>query len=187
MNGPNLLSALDLERARARESEALGRFFDCYFDRAYGLIFRLCGDRAVAEDLTQETFLKVHRALDTLDASRDPWPWVATIAANTCRDHWSSSPSRLRRASQSIEEAHLLRDARPGPDDALEQAEQAALVRRALEEIPPPARAVVLLHDWQGFSHDEIAEMLGRSHGAIRQQYRRAIAAIAKVLGAPRR
>ena len=181
-----MLSIADLERVRSREPAALDRFFDAYFDRTYGLLFRLSGSRWTAEDLTQDTFLKIHRALDLLDPQRDPWPWVATIATNTCRDHWASSARRLQSRSQSIDDqaaSNELRDRTPGPDEVAESQEEAARVQAALLQVPDSARAVVLLHDWQGFTHDEIASMTGRSHASVRQQYSRGLTALGKLLG----
>src|SRR5262249_28767345 len=68
-----------LERVRARDPEALGQFYDRYLDLVFGLASRLLGDRTLAEDATSEVFLKVHRAADRLDPTRDPAPWLATI------------------------------------------------------------------------------------------------------------
>src|SRR5439155_594675 len=87
----------ELERVRARDPEALESFFERYFDRVYGLVFRLLGDRTLAEDMTQEVFLKVHRAAHQLDPGRDPAPWIMTIAHNACRDLWRSNAWKLAR------------------------------------------------------------------------------------------
>jgi len=179
-------SDVDLERVRARDPSALEGFFDAFFDRTYGLIFRLTGSHATAEDLTQDTFLKIHGALDTLDPARDPWPWVATIATNVCRDHWDAASSRLHARSRSLDDDPILAaellDGRPGPADTARTNEEATLVQEALGKVPEPARLVVLLHDWQGLRHDEIAQMTGQSHAAVRQQYHRALATLGKLL-----
>src|SRR5262245_39343034 len=95
--------ALDLEGVRRRDPEALAALFERHFDRVYGFVYRLLGDRAAAEDMTQEVFLKVHRAAHQLDPARDPGPWLATIATNACRDHWRSSAHRMARHSGSID------------------------------------------------------------------------------------
>lgn len=182
---PPMMSVSDLERVRARDPVALDQFFEALFNRTYGLLFRLTGDRTTAEDLAQETFLKVHRGLHALDPARDPWPWVATIATNVCRDHWGSIASRLQADSRSIDDepaSSELRDWRSGPEDAIRAREEAALVQEALGSVPESARLVVLLHDWQGLGHDEIAQMTGQSHAAVRQQYSRALAMLGKLL-----
>jgi RNA polymerase sigma-70 factor (ECF subfamily) len=181
-----MLDQADLSRVRARDPAALDRFFHDYFDRAFGLIARVTGDRAVAEDLTQETFLRIHRALPTLDPVRDPWPWVASIAVNVCRDHRASAASRARRRTRSLDAepslAANLRSRDGDPEDLAAREQETAKVQAALDRVPLKDRLVVLLHAWQGFGHDEIARMTGRSHAAVRQQYRRALAALAQRL-----
>ena len=59
-----------IERVRTREPEAMGQFYDRYLDLVFGLAWRLLGDRTLAEDVTSEVFLKVHRAADRLDPAR---------------------------------------------------------------------------------------------------------------------
>ncbi len=107
-----------LERVRSRDPDALAEFFERYFDQVYGLVRHLLGDRTAAEDITQEVFLKVHRAASQLDPSRDPAPWLWAIAANACRDVWRSGAYRMGRRSASIEqdEAVALRLASRGDD-----------------------------------------------------------------------
>src|SRR5436190_20316309 len=149
----------ELERVRARDPEALGAFFERYFDRVYGLVFHLLGERAAAEDMTQEVFLKVHRAAVQLDPARDPAPWLSTIAYNTCRDLWRSGAYRMSRRSASVEQdaAVAMRLAHgDDPERALLGAERERLVREAIADLPEPLRVVVLLYDYQGLNHQEI-------------------------------
>src|SRR5688572_19318137 len=92
------LPALDLDGVRRRDPDALAALFDRYFDRLYAVVYRMLGNRAETEDAIQEVFLKVHRGAPSLDATRDPGPWLITIAANVSRDRWRSGASRLDRA-----------------------------------------------------------------------------------------
>ncbi|HEY2955619.1 MAG TPA: RNA polymerase sigma factor [Candidatus Eisenbacteria bacterium] len=175
----------ELERLRARDPEALGAFFERYFDRVYGLVYHLLGERAAAEDATQEVFLKVHRAASQLDASRDPAPWLAAIAYNTCRDIWRSGAYRMRRRSASIEQdpAVAMRLSHgDDPEQAALRTERERLVREAIARLPEPMRAAVLLYDYHGLSHQEIAEAMGVGHAAARKRYSRALAALGNLL-----
>ncbi len=170
---------------RARDPEALGAFFERYFDRVYGLVYHLLGERTAAEDVTQEVFLKVHRSAAQLDASRDPAPWLAAIAYNTCRDLWRSGAYRMRRRSASIEQdaAVTLRLAHTDdPERAALGAERERLVREAIARLPEPMRTVVLLYDYQGLNHQEIAQVLSLSHAAARKRHSRALAALGQML-----
>lgn len=178
--------ALDLEGVRRRDPKALAALFERHFDRVYGLVYRLLGDRSLAEDMTQEVFLKVHRAAHQLDPGRDPGPWLMTIAHNACRDLWRSNAWKLRRRATSL-------DADPPPGPALTSgvneperdllaAERERLVQEALMKLPEPLRVAIVMHDYQGLGHDEIAAVIGVNHAAVRKRYSRALAALGRLL-----
>jgi RNA polymerase sigma-70 factor (ECF subfamily) len=176
----------ELERVRARDPEALAAFFERYFDRVYGLVCRLVGDRALAEDMTQETFLKVHRAAHQLDPTRDPAPWLMTIAHNVCRDLWRSSAWRLGRRATSLDGdsplAATLSRGTNDPERDLLADERGRLVQAALVRLPDPLRTAILLHDYEGMGHEEIAAITGIGHAAARKRYSRALEALARLL-----
>jgi len=168
-----------LERVRAREPEALGAFFERYVDQVFSLVYRLLGDRTLAEDVTQEVFLKVHRAAPQLDASRDPGPWLTTIATNACRDLWRSGAHRLRKKSDSLEDdsglAERLTRQQDEPEGEAIARERERIVQQAIGELPEPLRLAVVLHDYQGLDHLEIARLTGLGHAAARKRYSRAL------------
>jgi len=175
-----------IERVRRREPDALEAFFERYFGPVYALAHRLLGDKTAAEDVTQEVFLKVHRAIDQLDPARDPWPWIATITHNACRDVWRSAPYRMSRRSDSLEAEPGLAERLPGvsadPERLLLANERERLVREAIEKLPEHLREAVLLFDYRGLTHLEAARMLGIEHAAARKRYSRALSALAERL-----
>lgn len=176
----------ELERVRRGDSEALGRFFDRHFPSIYGLVLRLVKDVATAEDITQEVFLKTHRAIGTLDPNRDPGPWLTTIAYNCCRDMWRSAGHRMRRQSTSLDEkpelGKFLASTGSDPESEAVRAERAQLVQEAIDELPEKQREIVILHDYHGMTHDAIAPLVGASHAAVRKRYSRALAALGNLL-----
>jgi RNA polymerase sigma-70 factor, ECF subfamily len=176
----------ELLRVRDRDEAALGRFFDRYFTHVFGLVQRLLRDETMAEDATQEVFLKVHRAIDRLDPERDPAPWLTTIAYNVCRDRWRSSADKMDRQSSSIEDqpglSNRLGDSGLTPEENTLVLERQKLVQDAISRLPESQREVVVLHDYEGLTHDEIAQMVGASHAAIRKRYSRALSALADLL-----
>jgi RNA polymerase sigma-70 factor, ECF subfamily len=175
-----------LERVRERDSHALSTFFEFYFDRVYGLAYRLLGNHASAEDVTQDVFQKVYKAAPQLDTTRDPGPWLMAITHNACRDHWRSKAFKLGRKSQSIEDTEGLVEtlASPGEgaDEALVREERARRVQAAIQQLPEELRSVVILHDYQGLGHEEIAMLIGATHVATRKRYSRALSRLATLL-----
>jgi RNA polymerase sigma-70 factor (ECF subfamily) len=171
---------------RRRDPDALAAFFERYFDRVFGLVYRLMGDRPLAEDVTQEVFLKVHRAADRIDPGRDPAPWLMTIAHNACRDVWRSSAHRMSRRAASLDAhaplAATLAAAVRDPEEEALATERERLVQAAIDRLPEPLRASVLMHDYEGLGHEQIAEIVGIRHAAARKRYSRAIAALATLL-----
>jgi RNA polymerase sigma-70 factor, ECF subfamily len=136
--------------------------------------------------VTQEVFFKVHRAAHQLDPTRDPGPWLTAIAYNACRDLWRSGAHRMSRRSGSIEgdpaiALRLTRGTNDPERDALAD-ERARLVREAINRLPEPLRVAVLLYDYQGLSHQEVAELTGLNHAAARKRYSRALAELGKML-----
>jgi RNA polymerase sigma-70 factor (ECF subfamily) len=171
---------------RRREPAALAEFFERYFDHVYGIVHRLLGERTAAEDVTQEVFLKVHRAAEQLDPGRDPGPWLTAIACNACRDVWRSGAYRMARRSDPIDgdagtTGGFPTDAR-GPETLILARERERLVREAIERLPEPLREVVLLYDYRGLGHQEIAARLGIGHAAARKRYSRALEALGRLL-----
>ena len=176
----------ELERVRARDPEALAAFFERHFDRVYGLVYRLLGDPTLAEDMTQEVFLKVHRAAHQIDPTRDPVPWLVTIAHNACRDLWRSSAWKLSRRAASLDgDSPLAETLSRGTNDPERDAlarERERLVQEALLKLPEPLRAAIVMHDYQGLGHDQIAAITGVNHAAVRKRYSRALAALGNLL-----
>jgi RNA polymerase sigma-70 factor (ECF subfamily) len=168
-----------IEAVRRRDQQALGELFELYFDRMYGLAYRLLGDAPAAEDVMQEVFLKVHRAADQLDPTRDPGPWLTTVTHNACREHWRRGSRKLEREGRSLDDDTQLSERvagdAPGPENGVLQGEQERLLAEALRKLSHKLREVVLLHDYQGMSHEEIAELTGTRSSAVRKRYSRAL------------
>ncbi len=178
-SGEGFLSPETLEAVRQRDPDALGQLFEACFGRVYSLAQRLTGSREQAEDVTQEVFLKVHNAADQLDPSRDPAPWLATITYNACREHWRSRGHRQDKQTATINGedgiGERLVNGKRSPERRVVNGERQALVEQAVGRLPEEMRAVVLLHDFEGLSHAEVAEALGESHAAVRKRYSRAL------------
>ena len=177
---------LDLTRVRARDPEALAAFFERYFDRVFGLAYRLLGERAAAEDAAQDVFLKVHRSVDRLDVGRDPEPWLLTITTNVCRDVWRSGAHQMSKRSSSIDDdpavAATLASPTRSPEGDLLAAERERLVQEALGALPEALREAIVLREYQGMDYDQIASLLGINEAAARKRYSRGLSELARRL-----
>lgn len=139
-------------------------------------------DPAVAEDLTQETLLKAHRKLATLEDPTKLASWLYRIATNLCHDRFRQSAphDRIRSLDEEAENdpGHgglpVLTDAGPAVDKVLERNEMSACVQQYLSDLPDSLRAVILLHDEESMTNPEIAEMLGVSVATVKIRVHRA-------------
>lgn len=156
--------------------------FRQYRDRIYRYILQLVGDEVEAEDLTQETFLRAHRRLETLQDSAALAVWLYRIATHVCYDRFRESSYRhpgksLDAAgddSQNPAEAQQADAHAPPLDQLIEQGEMSACVQGFLEELPDAYRMVVLLHDLHEMTNPQIAQMLGCSVETVKIRVHRA-------------
>jgi len=179
-----------LAGVRRREPDALGALFDAYVDRIYGLALRLLRDRAAAEDVTQEAFLRVHRSCHQLDPTRDPGPWLLTITANLCRERWRRSRRRGEDRTLSLDDdeapgaflAAAVVDPAPDPAAAAEATQRQRRLEEAIGHLPENMRLVVLLHAHQGLTHEEIAALVDENPAAVRKRFSRALRRLRELL-----
>ena len=137
---------------------------------------RMTGDSAAAEDLAQEVFLRIYRARFQYAPSAKFTTWVFRIATNLALN--ARRDGRYRRMEVSIQEggypdpgdARVLEipDGQPGAEQRLMARDRAALIRRAVEELPEKQRAAVLLHKYEEMDYDQIAGILHCSESALK-------------------
>ncbi|GJM44437.1 MAG: hypothetical protein DHS20C21_12790 [Gemmatimonadota bacterium] len=174
---PSGLDEETLRRVSQRDPEAMNRFFGVFFDRVHAYATRLLRDATLAEDLTQDAFVRMHSAIDRLDPMRDPGPWVFTVVTNTVRDYWRSRQYRTNGQHVSLDDAwDVASDVeRTGGDLLLERKEAAAQVRAAMGQLSPADREILLLRCFREMETSDIEEVLGINADAVRQRYSRAV------------
>ena len=166
--------------------EALGSFFDHHFDRIFAVARRFTGSTEAAQDITQDIFLKVRRHISRLDIENDPAPWLYTVTVNTCRDYRRSAWWRMSRQSVALDhdsDTLELSSTAANPEQALVVAEEERRVQAAIRRLSPDLRMSVVLHDFEGLPHVQIARVTGTSHTAARKRHSRALRALADLLG----
>jgi len=156
-----------LTRAQAGDPVAERAIYDTHVDRVYRLAFRLAGDAELAKEFTQDAFIRAFERLATFrgDSALSTWLHAITVsvALNGLR-----KVRRLKREVQ-LEHAESLGSDRPRSDPLLRQR-----LNEAIDKLPTGYRTVFLMHDVQGFTHEEIGAALGIEVGTSKAQLFRA-------------
>jgi len=141
-------------RARRGEAEAYGELVTLYQTSVFNVCYRILHERAEAEDMAQETFIRAHSRLESFDLSRPFGPWIRRVAANVCLNQLET-----HKATDELDDE---RDAGEsvGPEAVYEERERSEQIRRALASLPSTYRAVIELRHYQEMSYDEIAAEL---------------------------
>ena len=130
-------------------------------------------DAETAEDITQEAMLRAFRRISELKDHNRLAPWLYRVATNICRDHFRKN-GRTRNESQGSDAVDDMRDENaPRLDKVLECAEMGECVQRYFAELSDSYRAVILLHDVEGMTNQEIADMLDISLDAAKVRLHR--------------
>jgi len=160
-----------IARARRGDARAFEEIVRLYQRRVYGVALRIVRAHDVADDVTQEAFLRAWRSLERFELGRPFGPWVCRIAANLAVNHVRSPRAR----EEGLPEAHAETRARePGPLGALLDAEGAQVLETAIGQLPQEQRAVLVLRAVEELSYAEIAETLGISPGTVMSRLYRA-------------
>jgi RNA polymerase sigma-70 factor (ECF subfamily) len=171
---PLVQSDWDLvQRHRYGDPQAFEEVYERYGPMVFNLAYRMCGDRETAADLTQDSFLRIFRAVDRFRGRSSLKTWIYRVALNVCR-------SRLRRKRWSVQPLAEddgpgveLRDPDRGPEQRAIARDEGRRVAEALLEVPEVFRSAVVLCDLQGLSYEEIAEVLGVRLGTVRSRIAR--------------
>ncbi len=158
-----------------------------HHDALFRFLFRLTGNRQMAEDVFQDAFLQVHQSLDTFDSSRRFKPWLFTIAANKGRDALRKANRRktVSLSAPVVEEGgksfvDLMEIDLPDVSSPMEEAERSAKVQRAIDELSPRLREILLMAYFQKMTYAQIAELFGVPIGTVKSRLHSAVAAFAK-------
>jgi RNA polymerase sigma-70 factor (ECF subfamily) len=159
-------------RLRAGDLGAFEELVIGHQHRVFGVALRMLGNRAEAEEVAQETFLRAHRALPEFRGEARLQTWLYAIASRLCLNRLATPDRRLVRA----DDAALAETPSAEPDAAaaLERSELDAALRDAIAALPDERRIVVILRDLEGLSYEEIAEALALSPGTVRSRLHRA-------------
>ena len=176
-----------LSRACGGDVVAFEEVVRRYQRRVYGVALRIVRRHDVADDVTQDAFLRAHQALSTFDTKRPFGPWVCRIAANLAINHVRSPEAR----EEGLPDGHAeTPSSLPGPLAGVLDREAHEQLKDAMALLSPEQRAVFVLRAVEGLSYKEIAEALDLSAGTVMSRLFRArerlVSALGPYLGAAR-
>ena len=165
-----------LARAQAGDHHAFAHLYSLHKRRIYSLCLRMVGNVAEAEDLTQEAFLQLHRKIATFRGDSAFSTWLHRLAINVVLMHLRKKGLPLMSLDEAMEPSY---DDGPGrsfgaPDLSLTGSIDRLALERAVTALPAGYRLIFVLHDVEGFEHNEIAAMLDCSVGNSKSQLHKA-------------
>jgi RNA polymerase sigma-70 factor (ECF subfamily) len=163
-----------IEQCLAGDQRAWEQIVRQNWRKVFNVAYKFVGKHDEAEDLTQDIFLKIFRALNTFDRRANFQTWIISISRNLCIDHYRSVRKERQTIARDID-SNDLQPAAPdrGPYQAAEHQDLRAQLRQALETLPATLRTAVVLRDLQELSYQEIAERLGLPEGTVKSRINR--------------
>jgi len=163
-----------IERCLAGDQSAWSEIVRQHWRKVFNLAYKFVGRHDEAEDLTQDIFLKIFKALHTFDRRANFQTWLISISRNLCIDHYRSVRKERETMARDVDASNLAPVARErGPYGQLEQADLRRLILKALGELPAALAEAVKMRDLQEYSYQEIADQLGLPEGTVKSRINR--------------
>jgi RNA polymerase sigma-70 factor (ECF subfamily) len=170
-----LSEAAAIERAKQGDAEAFEALYNLHKRRVYSLCLRMTANTAAAEDLTQEAFLQLFRKIGTFRGESAFSTWLHRMAVNVVLMQLRKKGLPVVPLEETMEGEEEAPRKEPGADDPrLVGSIDRMQLQLSIEALPPGYRMIFLLHDVEGYEHNEIAEMVGCSIGNSKSQLHKA-------------
>ena len=175
LRGDSLSEAEAIERAKQGDAEAFEALYNLHKRRVYSLCLRMTANTAEAEDLTQEAFLQLFRKIGTFRGESAFSTWLHRMSVNVVLMHLRKKGLAVVPLEDTIETEEESARKEPGAEDpVLAGSVDRLQLERAIGALPPGYRAIFVLHDVEGYEHNEIAAMVGCSIGNSKSQLHKA-------------
>ena len=184
MSGTEENEAELVARLVARDEAAFNYLVVTYERRVFALVFRMLGRRDEAEDLAQEVFVQVFKAIDQFRGDSKLSTWIYRIAVNLCKNRAKYNSRRHASEQDDVDALHdraALSTAKgvsvgdvSRPDELVEGMQLENIVKRAIEKVEPDFREVLILRDVEDMSYEEIAAVTGIPEGTVKSRIHRA-------------
>jgi RNA polymerase sigma-70 factor (ECF subfamily) len=169
------------QRCRRGDMAAFEELYRAHAGRLFNLVLRMTGSMSDAEDLLQDVFLQAYRKLGSFRGDSSLGTWLYRLAVNQCLDFLRSRQGRMSRKTDSLDEDGAAEPAAPAP--AVPASISRLDLERAIARLPEGCRAAFILHDVEGFGHQEVADILGVSEGTSKSQVHKARMKLRVLLG----
>lgn len=179
----------DVADGSARALEALIRRYE---HRLFNYLARMAGNRTDADDLFQETFLRVYKHRKRYDRTARFKPWLYQIATNLCKDHHKYMRHRKHipldeRMDDAVPMSDRIADPAPDPSQQAELGDVREALERAVAALPDHQRSVFLMSRYEGLRYEEIAEALHIPVGTVKSRMSKAVRAVMQEVETVRR
>jgi RNA polymerase sigma-70 factor, ECF subfamily len=173
-----------IQRLCDRDERAFNELVELYQERVFRLVFRMLGRRDEAEDLVQEVFVQVFKAIGTFRGDSKLATWIYRIAVNLCKNRVKYLWRRKADAQDEFEatqERHASEEALgvttgeiAGPEQAVRGFQLELIIKECIAELEPDFSEVLVLRDIEGLSYEEITEITGLAEGTVKSRIHRA-------------
>lgn len=153
-----------IELARDGDKEAFGELVQRFYPGVVAVVYRLCGEVTLAEDVAQETFVRAWLNLSSFQLPAPFRNWLYRIAVNLAFDRLRQRKALPVTTAMEIQE---MADPSEDPETVVVKREQATRIQQAIQSLPPAARAVLVLREYGGLSYQEIATTLDIPPGTV--------------------
>jgi RNA polymerase sigma-70 factor, ECF subfamily len=185
--GPGLSEAEAIDKAKQGDAEAFEVLYNLHKRRVYSLCLRMTANAAEAEDLTQEAFLQLFRKIATFRGESAFSTWLHRMAVNVVLMQLRKKGLPVVPLEETVDsEEETPKKELGGIDTKLAGSIDRMILERAIEKLPPGYRTIFVLHDVEGYEHNEIAGMVGCSIGNSKSQLHKARLKLRDLLKASR-
>ena len=172
-----------IERCLRGDQAAWEAIVRMHWRKVFNVAYKFVGRHDEAEDLTQDIFLKIFKALHTFDRRANFQTWLISISRNLCIDHYRSVRKERETLAREVDPANLMPVSRErSPHTHVEQADLRRQIQEALAQLPATLREAVVKRDLQEFSYQEIAEQLRLPEGTVKSRINRGRLELARQL-----
>jgi RNA polymerase sigma-70 factor (ECF subfamily) len=173
-----------IRRLQQHDEKAFQKCVKLYQTKVYGLVYRMLGSQAEAEDVSQEVFVTVFKSIDSFRGDSKFSTWLYRIAANHCKNRIKYLKRRAHKQTGELDDAaerellgsssSTLGQQQASPVEALEGLQLGSIVQRAITKLDEEHRLLLVLRDVEELSYEEIMQVTGLAEGTVKSRLHRA-------------